>query len=82
MGELVRLAKEALRQQKAFGSIPSVRPGDRITWGADGTLRGPALVEFLHTDPDGITWAFGTCSTGWVAVNTKYILKHEDAGHD
>lgn len=51
------------------------RPGCLITWqGADGKPRGPATVDFLHTDPDGTSWAFYTLPDGsWGAVNLKYV---------
>ncbi len=58
--------------------LPSWRQGCLITWhGADGRQRGPAMVDFLHTDPDGTCWAFVTLSNGWAAVNTKYVTKTE-----
>jgi hypothetical protein len=79
MSELVRLAKEALRQQQALDPIPTIQAGDRITWGTDGTLRGPATVDFLHTDPDGTGWAFCSVADSWVAVNIKY-LTHVEPG--
>lgn len=54
-------------------------PGARINWQVgDGTPRGPATVDFLHTDPGGTRWAFVTLSTGWVAVNTKFITHLEE----
>jgi len=53
---------------------PSVKPGDRIIWGTEGTRRGPATVDFLHTDPDGTVWAFYTLSDeNWGAVNLKFV---------
>ena len=81
MGELVRLAKEALRQQKALDPIPSIQPGHQIIWqGADGKLRGPATVDFVHTDSDGSRWAFCTRSDSWAAVNTKWVTRVADGG--
>ena len=79
MSELVRLAKEALRQQKALDPIPTIQPGDRITWGAGGTLRGPATVDFLHTAPDGTGWAFCSVANSWVPSipNTSSTLSKE-----
>jgi len=77
MSELVRLAKEALRQQQALDPIPTIQPGDRITWGADGTLRGPATVDFVHTDPDGRRWVFCSMADGGAAVNAKFVTMSE-----
>ena len=75
MNELVRFAKEALRQQTSLNPIPTIQPGSWITWqGDEGTPRGPGTVDFLHPDADGAVWAFCTCPDGtWTAVNTKFI---------
>lgn len=55
--------------------------GSEITWrGTDGILRGPATVDFLHTDSDGSIWAFVTLSDGsWAAVNTKFLRQIQRA---
>ena len=59
---------------RATGLTP-LHPGARITWeGADLTRRH-GLVEFLHSDADGTTWAFSTLKTGWCAVNTRFITE-------
>ena len=78
MGDLVRLAREALRQQKAIDPIPTIQAGERITWqGADGREQ-TGIIDFLQTYP-GEVWAFCTRPDGeWSALNTKY-LKREDA---
>ena len=61
-------------------STRALAPRDRITWGPEGTLRGPATVEFLHTDPDGTEWAFVTLPDGrWTAVKMKFV---KGSGHD
>ena len=75
MGELVRLAKEALRQQQALDPIPTIEPGDQITWqGSDGTAHA-GVVDFLQTYP-GEVWAFCTRPDGeWCALNTKYLKR-------
>jgi len=79
MSELVRLAKEALRQQKALDPISTIQPDDRITWlGSDGKVNN-AMVDFLHSYP-GETWAFCMLPDGrWCAVNTKHCTKVEPA---
>ena len=82
MSELVRLAKEALRQQKALDPIPTIQPGTRITWqGADTTERS-GVVDFVYAAPDGTSWAFCSLQSGWCAVNLKHAVKHQDTGHE
>ena len=58
----------------------SLVPGNWIAWqGADGTERS-GVVDFFHTDADGIVWAFCTPPEGrWCAVNTKHCTKSEPA---
>ena len=77
MGELVRLAKEALRQQQAHDLIPTIQPGDRIEWErADLTVQH-GVIDFLQTY-SGEVWAFCTLSDGgWTTVNVKNIRKVE-----
>lgn len=85
--EIIRQAEEAHQPNGSMNATggetsrcfqPSfVKPGNRITWGADGLQRGPATVDFLHTDPDGTMWAFVTLPAGWAAVNTTYVTKTE-----
>jgi hypothetical protein len=56
-------------------------PTIRITWQrADGTSGGPAMVDFLHTDPDGAVWAFVTLGDTWAVVNTKYVRRSGEEG--
>ena len=82
------LAKAHGKVREATGSVDiedmekrktsrALAPGDQITWGADGTLRGPATVDFLHTDPDGTGWAFCSVDDSWMAVNTRYLTHIE-----
>ena len=78
MSELVKLAKEALRQQKALSPMSCVHSAARVTWeGADLTLRH-GVVEFLHTDADGSQWAFCTTADGWAAVNVIFLRRKEN----
>jgi hypothetical protein len=59
--------------------LTTLHPGSRITWqGADGKPRGPAVVDFLHADPDGTVWAFVTLPDGWTAVNAKHVTEEGD----
>ena len=44
-----------------------------------GMCRGPATIDFLHTDPDGTVWAFCSVADSWVAVNTT-VLTHIEPG--
>ncbi len=71
--------KNLLQGQSSVEASIVLVPGARITWQVgDGTPRGPATVDFVHTDPDDTRWAFVTSSTGWVAVNTKFITHIEE----
>jgi len=74
-----KLLARAGAKVRAITPTIQPQPGDRITWGASGTPRGPATVDFLHTDPDGTGWAFVTLSPSWVAVNTK-VVTHIEPG--
>jgi hypothetical protein len=60
--------------------VMSVSPGALITWQvADGSQRGPARIDFLHTDSDGLIWAFYTVPDGnWGAVNMRYATPLQD----
>lgn len=74
MSELVRLAKEALKQQQALDpglKAPTIQPGAQITWDRAGTAQ-TGTVDFLHEDTDGTTWAFCTIGATWSAVNVKF----------
>ena len=56
MSELVRLAKEALRQQKALDPIPTIQPGDLIgrivSW--DSPLFGLISATVQEDLPNGV----------------------------
>ena len=58
---------------------PLVRPGVTIEWqGADLTMR-QGLVDFLHVNAYGTTWAFYSLPDGiWGVVNTKYVALVND----
>jgi hypothetical protein len=76
-----QLLQKAPAMVRRVETVPPVLPSVTITWfGADGKRRGPATVDFLHADPDGTTWAFVTLSTGWTAVNTKYVVTLNEGG--
>lgn len=71
-------AEEALKQQKALDPISTIKPGDRVMWqGVDGKGRGPAMVDFVHTNHDGSRWAFCTLSDSWAAVNANFVTMAE-----
>jgi len=79
MSELVRLAKEALRQQKALDPVPTIQPGDRITWTRGDLTVQHGLVDVVHRDTDGQAWAFCTVPGGsWTAVNVKCVKRSTD----
>jgi hypothetical protein len=71
---------ETVKTEQALTPIPTIQPGDRITWqGADLTLRH-GVVDGLHTDAKGIVLAFCTCPDGrWAVVDTKCITNSEDS---
>ena len=71
--DIIRQAEETHKQSNPEKSAPSIQAGDSVSWqGADTKQRGPAMVDFLHTDSDGTIWAFVTLPDGWAAVNLKY----------
>ena len=51
-------------------------PGLLLTWRrGDGSLHGPAKVDFLSIEAAGTIWAFVTeAEGGWAAVNVNQIL--------
>lgn len=73
MSELVRLAKEALRQQKE--AEPVISPGATIQWEGADLITRQGIVDLIHTDPDGGRWAFVTVGEGWCAVNLKFARR-------
>lgn len=82
MGELVRLAREALKQQKGLDpfvagevrdSTSAIQPGSLVSWvRADGT-REVGFVDFIHTDQAGKQWAFVSFGKTWAAVDRKLL---------
>lgn len=69
-----QLLQKAPDKVRRVNPVPAIHSGDRIIWGTDGTLYGPATVDFLHIDPDGTAWAFVTLPDGrWTAVNMKFV---------
>jgi hypothetical protein len=71
--------KEPIQEQSSVEQAGlAITPGARITWkGGDGAARGPATVDFLHTDPMGTRWAFVTQGSGEAAVNIKFVTSIE-----
>ena len=58
--------------------VPGIQPGDRISWQrADGTTQ-TGVVDDLHLDVDGSTWAFVTIGESWAAVNMKIVTGSGD----
>jgi hypothetical protein len=73
-----QLLKKAPDKVRRVDQVLAIHIGDSITWrGADDTIRGPAVVDFLHVDCEGTVWAFVTLPDGWAAVNTKVALRNE-----
>jgi hypothetical protein len=69
--------EEGLKRQQPFDPIPTIQPGDRITWrGSDGKVN-KGVIDFFHTYP-GEVWAFCTLPDGeGTAVNVKYMRNGE-----
>ncbi len=78
MGDLVKLAQEALRQQRSKNlaldpAHEEMKVGARISWTRTDGSHHSGVVDDLHTDPTGTVWAFVTISDGtWAAVNVKF----------
>jgi len=71
--------QEPVQRQRCPVEAISLVPGSKITWqGADGKPRGPASVDFVHTDHDGSRWAFCTLSDSWAAVNASFVTMVEE----
>jgi hypothetical protein len=77
-GVPTELTDEAGRQlvKKAGSKVrvvtPAIHPGDEIIWRrADGTTQ-IGLVDFIHVDAEGHTWAFVTIGETWAIVNLKF----------
>jgi hypothetical protein len=77
MGELVRLAKAALKQQRGVEhamKASTVPAGSPITWTRGDLTVQHGTVDFVHVDAEGQTWAFVTLADRtWAAVNLRYI---------
>src|SRR5262245_14233184 len=79
-GKPIELPDERAKRllDKAPGRVrvidPDIKPGACITWTrADGSIQ-TGFVDFLHTDPDDIVWAFVTMPNGeWAAVNLRHL---------
>ena len=69
--------KEAVRPQQASDQANTVHPGDWIEWQRAGTVQR-GIVDFLHEDADGTTWAFVTIGESGAAVNLKYATLSTD----
>ena len=71
---LDKIRQHETTQPKALAPSPhTIQPGSSITWQrADRTIQH-GVVDFLHVDMDGTTWAFVTLPDGiWAAVNLKF----------
>ena len=80
MGELVRLAKEALRQHQALDPVPTIQPGDRIELQRADLSIQHGVVDCVRCDTDGQAWAFCTVPGGsWTLVNLKFV---KGSGHE
>ncbi|HEV8328446.1 MAG TPA: hypothetical protein VGQ08_13275 [Nitrospiraceae bacterium] len=60
---------------KVRAITPVMHPGDRISWTRGDLTVQHGVVDFLHTDPDGTSWAFVTYEGTWCAVNTRFVTE-------
>lgn len=67
--ELSGPEKKASQGQRPVEAEPLV-PGDLITWVGN---EASAILDCLHTEPDGSVWAFVTLPDGWAAINANYV---------
>jgi hypothetical protein len=57
---------------KVRAITPVIHSGDLIEWHrADGTVQY-GVVDYIHTDADGGSWAFVTRGESWAAVNLRF----------
>ena len=53
--------------------LPTLRPGDLVTWTrGDGSQR-KGSVDFVYSDTDGKQWAFVCYGQTWAAVDRKLL---------
>jgi hypothetical protein len=71
-GTLPGLSGRGKRAHQNEGPIETTLlvPGVLITWLGNET---PAVLDCLHTEPDGSVWAFVSLPDGWAAINTKFV---------
>jgi hypothetical protein len=51
---------------------PNIQASSFIAWTrGDGSIQ-TGLVDYLHINADGTTWAFVTMGENWSAVNLKF----------
>ena len=55
-----------------------IRAGMVISWERADLSKRRGVVNFLHIDTDGTTWAFVTLVDEWAAVNAKHVTKSEE----
>lgn len=80
MGDLIKMAREALRHQHVDPPIQDIQPGDRVVWRRGDSSWHAAIVDFLHTSSDGEHWVFCTLPNGEQNVlNVKFIFDSQKA---
>lgn len=64
----------AKASHKVRACAPTIQAGSRITWTrGDGTTQS-GVVDDIHTDADGGSWAFVTIGESWAAVNLRFAV--------
>ena len=76
MGDLVRLAREALQRQRSIDLArkdSTIQIGSLISWHrGDGTAQ-KGIVDLIDVDDTGARWAFVALGESWTAVNMKFL---------
>lgn len=72
-------AKRLLSKAGNRVRLVSIQSGDLVAWTRADKTTPIGLVDFVHLDADGNTWAFVTVGKSWTAVNLKFVMRI-DAG--
>jgi len=57
-----------------LAALRAIQSGDNVEWTRAGQAK-TGVVDFIHVDPDGLTWGFVTIGSSWSAVNLKFAKR-------